>query len=93
MLLWIVLAVALVAAFAVTVVFTIALCRIAKRADEVLEAQLERSRFAAGLNHLSGLRSPTGRRFFPRSDSRRELTEAVEEVLDAEPVTTGSRER
>ena len=85
MLLWIALALAVAGAFAVTLAFAFALCKTAQRADENLDAQLEVSRFAAGLNHLSDVRSPSGRRFFPRSGSRRELTEAVEEVLDAEP--------
>ena len=44
-------------------------------------AQLDLVRFAAGLNHLSDVRSPSGRRFFPTPDARRELTEVVEEVF------------
>ena len=89
MLLWIAFGVAVTAAFVITVAFMVALCTIAKRADADLEIQLERSRFAAGLNHLSDVRSPSGRRFFPRSDSRRELTAAVEEVLDGETAGAG----
>jgi hypothetical protein len=48
-----------------------------------MDAQLDLVRFAAGLNHLSDVRSPTGRRFFPTAQARRELTEAVEEVLES----------
>jgi hypothetical protein len=80
---WILLGVALSVAFCMALAFALALGRSAKHADESMDAQLDLVRFAAGLNHLSDVRSPTGRRFFPTPQARRELTEAVEEVLES----------
>jgi hypothetical protein len=47
-----------------------------------MDAQLDLVRFAAGLNHLSDVRSPSGRRFFPTARARQDLTEAVEDVFE-----------
>lgn len=81
MLPWIVLGAVLVATFLAALLFAVALGRASGRADESMDEQLDLVRFAAGLNHLSDVRSPSGRRFFPTPDARRELTEVVEEVF------------
>lgn len=83
---WFVLGVALLVAFCAALALAVALGRSAKHADESMDAELELVRFAAGLNHLSDVRSPSGRRFFPTPQARRELTEVVEEVLETTPV-------
>ena len=79
--LWIGVGLAFLLIFCVAVLFAVALGTIAQRADEGMEAQLERARLAAGLNRLSEVRSPSGRRFFPTSRSRHDLTEVVNEAF------------
>jgi hypothetical protein len=83
MLPWLVLGAVSLAVFGAALTFAVALGRAAAHADESIDAQLDLVRFAAGLNHLSDVRSPSGRRFFPTPGARRELTDAVEEVLEA----------
>ena len=60
----------------------VALGRSAKRADEALDRSPELAEIAASLKPLSAERSPSGRRFFPTPEARRELAEMVYDVLD-----------
>ena len=59
------------------VAVALALGRSAARADEAFDAELELIRLTARLTPLAEVRSPTGRRFFPTPQARRELAETV----------------
>lgn len=65
------------ALFGVAVAVALALGRSAARADEAVDAELELIRLTAQLTPLAEVRSPTGRRFFPTPQARRELAETV----------------
>jgi len=60
----------------------VALGRSAKRPDEAVDRSPELAEIAASLKPLSAERSPSGRRFFPTPEARRELAEMVYDVLD-----------
>jgi hypothetical protein len=63
--------------FGGAVVVAVALGRSAARADEAVDAELELIRLTARLTALTEVRSPSGRRFFPTPQARRELAETV----------------
>ena len=80
--LWAEIAAVLFAVFCATLTLAVALGRSAKRADEAVERLPELAEIAASLKPLSAERSPSGRRFFPTPQARRELAEMVAELLD-----------
>src|SRR2546423_13525799 len=80
--LWIEIAGVLLAAFGASLTLAVALGRSAKRADEAVESLPEVAEIATRLKPLSAERSPSGRRFFPTPEARRELAELVHEVLE-----------
>jgi len=82
MLLWIEIAAAAFAVFCASLMLAVALGRSAKRADEAVDGSPELAEIAASLKPLSAERSPSGRRFFPTPEARRELAEMVHDVLD-----------
>jgi hypothetical protein len=83
MLVWLVLGVLVVVMFGAALACAFALGTSAKRADEAFERELELIRLAARFTMLTEERSPSGRRFFPTPQARRELAETVHEVLEA----------
>jgi hypothetical protein len=80
--LWVAIAVLLVAVIAATLMLGVALGLSAKSADEAVENLPELAEIAASLRPLSARRSPSGRRFFPTPQARRELAELVHDVLN-----------
>jgi hypothetical protein len=80
--LWIGILAVVLSAFAVSLTFAVALGRSARRADETVESFPELAELTTRLKPLSAERSPSGRRFFPTPQARRELAEMVHEVLE-----------
>jgi hypothetical protein len=80
--LWVDIVAVLLAVFALTLTFAVALGYSAKRADEAVESLPELAEIAASLRPLSAKRSPSGRRFFPTPQARRELAEMVHDLLN-----------
>ena len=80
--LWLDIAAVVLAVFCASLALAVALGRSARRADEAVESSPELAEIAASLKPLSAERSPSGRRFFPTPQARRELAELVHDALD-----------
>jgi hypothetical protein len=73
----------LVAAICAALAVAIALGASAKRADAADDAELEMIRLSARLTALGRVRSPSGRRFYPTPQARRELAESVSTLFSS----------
>ena len=76
------------AACCVTLLVVLPMLRGSRRADEASEFMLEAARREAALNQLSEIRSPSGSRFFMTERARRELADALQDLVE---VTTAIR--
>jgi hypothetical protein len=73
----------LIVAFCAALALAVALGKSAKQTDAADEAELELIRLSARLTALSRVRSPSGRRFYPTPQARRELAESVSTLFSS----------